>query len=198
MKDPREHHYQIAHQRLPKLALHYRESFLTLMRQGGMAYLQWTWYQTGRLLSPEERLKADGLMLDFFEAEKYCGAVITMPKATHRTEAHIVAAISHRISGSIADEDPTDLECWGLRYFTLERGLEKEGVCGAVLGEWTKKGHANYGSCPVIDVGMFWATCIARIQRENESFNYNKETRPKGTYTEPNLLRYCHPAFWAL
>jgi hypothetical protein len=198
MNDPRKHHFQFAHQRLSELAFRNRHSFLSLMMQSGIGFLQGAWYQLGRTLPRKERLKADGLAMTFFESEKYCGAVVTMPAAVNRTEAHMVTLISHRISGSILLEDGIGLECWGLRYFTLERGREKDGVSGTILGEWTRKGHTTNGSGPIVDAKALWSCCIAHIQRENESVKHDRKARSVSFRHQENLLRYCHPAFWAL
>ena len=209
MNDPRQHHYVFAHERLPELVFKFRDSFLSLLRKNGDGYLKGIWYQLGSTLAKDEQLIADGLTLTFFEDKCYCGAVITLPKALHRTEVHMVAMVAERVSGSVLSDDTSDLEYRNLRYFTLGHGEQMAGKASTVLGEWTYLRHSNYGVGPAVDTGLFWAACSkislpkTRMQFHKDTSTYESRFRrylleSKRTQSPENLLRFCHPAFWKL
>jgi hypothetical protein len=209
MNMPRQHHHSFAHQRLPELAFKFRGSFLSLLREKGDGYLKGIWYQLGSSLPKDERLPVDGLALSFVEDKCYCGVVITLPKAKHQTEAHMVVVLGERVSGSILADDVVDFQYRNLRYFTLEYGKQKAGDTCTVLGEWTYRRHSNYGPGPKVDAELFWEDCTnialpkTRRQFHKDTSTYESRIRryifelEKKRHSE-NLLRYCHPAFWAL
>ena len=209
MNNPRQHHNNFAHKRLPELVFRFRDSFLSLLKENGDGYLKDSWYQLGSNLAREERLNAEGLTLTFFEDKCYCGAVITLPKTLHQTEAHMVALVAERVSGSVLSDDTSDLEYRNLRYFTLEHGERAAGKADTTLGEWTYLRHSNYGVGPAVDTGLFWTACTkislrkTRLQAHKDTSAYERRLRrylleSKRTQTPENLLRFCHPAFWKL
>lgn len=209
MNDPRQHHYMFAHERLPELVFMSRELFLYLLRKNSDGYLKGIWHQIGSTLTRDEQLTADGLTLKFFEDKCYCGAVITLPKALHRTEAHMVALVAERVSGSVLSDDTSDLEYRNLRYFTLEHSGQTTGKAGTTLGEWTYLRHSNYGVGPAVDTGLFWTACTkislrkTRTRFHKDASNCESRLRrylleSRRTQPPENLLRFCHPAFWKL
>jgi len=155
MNMPRPHHHSFAHQRLPGLAFRFRDSFLSLLREKGEGYLKDIWYQLGSTLPKDERLPADGLALSFVEGKCYCGVIITLPKAKHQTEAHMIAVLGERVSGSILADEVCDFQYRNLRYFTLERSKPKADDTGTVLGEWTCRRHSNHGPGPKLMQSSF-------------------------------------------
>lgn len=209
MNDPRQHHYMFAHERLPELVFKFRDSFLSLLRKNGDGYLKGIWYQLGSTLVRDEKLTADGLTLTFFEDKCYCGAVVTLPKTLHQTEAHMVALVAERVPGSILSDDTSDSEYRNLRYFTLEHGGQIASKAATTLGEWTYLRHSNYGEGPAVDTGLFWTACTkislrkTRVQAHKDTSAYERRLsryllESKRTQTPENLLRFCHPAFWKL
>jgi len=201
MNEPRSHHYQFAHNRLPELAFRFESSFLSLLGNNGEGFLQGVWYELGRTLPAGERLKADGLGLGAFETPQFCGVVITLPKALYRTEAHMVALIGHRVAGSTLGEETAGLAYRDLRYFTLEYGaisFEEPGQHGTVLCERTQKGRVNYGYGPSVDEKAFLLACIERIEQSVVAQPLKHTTRPPINHGQPVSLRYYNPAFWAL
>ena len=209
MNNPRQHHYNFAHKRLPELVFKFRDSFLSLLKKNGDGYLKDIWYQLGSTLAREEQLTADGLTLTFFEDKCYFGAVITLPKALFRTEVHMVALVAERVSGSILSDDTSDLEYRNLRYFTLEHSGQTTGKAGTTLGEWTYLRHSGYGVGPAVDTGLFWAACTkislrkTRMRSHKDTSTYERRLRrylleTRRTQNKKNLLRFCHPAFWKL
>jgi len=209
MNMPRPHHHSFAHQRLPGLAFRFRDSFLSLLREKGEGYLKDIWYQLGSTLPKDERLPADGLALSFVEGKCYCGVIITLPKAKHQTEAHMIAVLGERVSGSILADEVCDFQHRNLRYFTLERSKPKADDTGTVLGEWTCRRHSNHGPGPKVDAELFWESCTnialpkTRMQFHKDTSTYESRKRRykfelENKRKSENLLRYCNPAFWTL
>ncbi len=163
MNEPRPHHYQFAHERLPELVNRFSDSFLGLLAIKSDGYLKGIWYRLGCNVEREERLVADGLRLDCFENKHFCGAVITLPEAKYQPEAHMVALVGELISGSLLADSFQGVKYHSLRYFTLERSVEKRNTS---LGEWTGGRHAIYGPGPIVEPQAFWAHCIRHISNE--------------------------------
>ncbi len=96
-----------------------------------------------------------------------------------------------------------------LRYFTLERTSQAAGETGSTIGEWTYRRHSNYGPGPTIDAELFWAACTelsltkTRTQFHKDTSMYKSQCRRnriefKKPRNSENLMRFCHPEFWAL
>lgn len=96
--------------------------------------LTW-WRDVGDGLPAEERLPHDGLQAGLASAGAVPVVLVTMPEARHAAEAHFVALTPAAESGA-----------W--RCFTLEHTWTFDDQSGTVLGEWTAKGHVNYGGGP--------------------------------------------------
>lgn len=209
MNEPRPHHYGFAHRYLPMLAFKFKASFLSFIKKGGESYLRGVWNQFGNTFTKEERLAADGLSLTFFEEERFCGAVITLPVALYQTEVYMVALIAERVSDSNAEYPTAGFEFRNLRYFTLERPTLITSDAGTNVGEWVYQRYINHGSGPVVDAELFWGACTKlalknpSVQPLGDSIKSVRSSGPvqlgqKGGKNSENLLRFCHPAFWKL
>ena len=111
--------------------------------------------------------------IDSYHVNECPCIVFTMPTPANMAEAHFVGIVLHR------DTDPE----WvpdgpRFRYFTLEKGLEKDDSERTVLCEWTADGtHLNYGDGPETKKDLF----IEAITEKLES-----STGPSASYRPGN------------
>lgn len=149
---PRQHHYEFAHVVLRAIVFRAGSLVLGLAADGGLtALVHESWQRIGESLSEERRLPAIGLRGDRVDTPELSAAVITLPRAEHIAEAHLVALVAD-------SADPTRLD-----FFTLEHSWTEDDAPATVIGCWTRDGrHLDLGDGPAPDPDAFLAA-ITRI-----------------------------------
>ena len=149
---PRQHHYEFAHVVLRAIVFRAGSLLLDLAADGGLtALVHESWQRIGESLPEERRLPATGLRGDRFDTSELSAAVITLPRAEHIAEAHLVALVA----------DPADPS--RLDFFTLEHSWTEDDAPATVIARWTRDArHLTLGDGPTPNPDDFLAA-ITRI-----------------------------------
>ena len=103
----------------------------------------------GEQLDESERLDPAGLTASLHTIPNGRVVLIRLPPAEHTTEVHLAAITLVR------DKDP--------RLFVLEHSWTLDNQPSTVLGEWTERGHINFGSGPKPAEAAFLAAVAERL-----------------------------------
>lgn len=148
---PRPHHYRFAHRALPSVLLSPRVDLPALLDQGRvLPGLLATWASVGEELDPQDRLGDDGLQCAAVAVAGRHGLLVTLPEAAHAAEAYFALVLPLT---------PADAR----RYFTLEFSWDiAHARPSTVIGEWSDRGHLNWGGGPEPDPASF-LTAVERL-----------------------------------
>lgn len=149
---PRQHHYEFAHVVLRAIVFRAGPLLLDLAANGGLtALVHESWERVGEGLPPERRLPATGLRADRLDTPDLSTAVVTLPRAEHIAEAHLIALVA----------DPTDAT--RLDFFTLEHTWTESDEPATIIGRWTRDArHLDLGDGPLPEPRAF-LDAITRI-----------------------------------
>jgi hypothetical protein len=100
----------------------------------------------------------------------YTGAIVQLPPAKYKGEAHFVAVVLRsytRADGSVVERHPL------LLYYTLERAAGDDGVAKTVLCEWQAGDHVKYADAPSPNASSFREAIQEKVnalqKREDEA-----------------------------
>ena len=148
---PRPHHYRFGHRALPSVLLSPRVDLRAIVDQGRvLAGLRSTWVSVGEELDAQDRLDDDGLNCAVVEVAGTQGLLVTLPAPADATEAYFTLVLPLAPAGT-------------RRYFTLEFSWDVVGARpSTVIGEWSDRGHLNWGGSPAPDPASF-LTAVERL-----------------------------------
>lgn len=168
----RKQHYYFAHRVLPALAHASPEKVLNFLRSAeGDAFLLDLWNAVGDEIegfADEGRVAPEGLsyFVRKLEAQSQI-AIVRLPTPERLNEAHFVGLVFSPARRAFMFWKPSV----SVRYFTLEIGVGR-----TILGEWTKRGHANYGDGPQPNEEEFIRTILDKTSK-NETLMFDPSTR---------------------
>ena len=140
----RKQHYYFAHAVLPALVHANPEKMLAILQSAeGDSYLLDLWNSIGKDiedLEDEDLVTPEGLSYFIKNLDEQSQIVLVrLPAPEKRSEAYFI--------GLVFSPKRRSFMFWKtsifVRYFTLEIGMGR-----TIIGEWTKRGHANYGDGP--------------------------------------------------
>lgn len=144
MSSPRRQHYDFAHRLLPKLIADSPDRVLDILAgEQGESFLEQMWRFASDGVPEKDRIAERPVRHIRRLGMGQLVVVLAMPAAVEITEAHLVALVDARPSGT--------------RYFTLEHGTNfPEETPRTVFCEWAGASHLNMGSGPeAADMGAF-------------------------------------------
>ena len=142
-EEPREHHYRFAHRYLSIIAFKSPDRLQLELHRGGNRMLADAWNTIGKDLGRKDRMKPDGLMVDWAMLPPREIAVIALPTPIAPAEAYFVGIV---FGGSLMPE-----------VFTLEYAVNEEtNEIFTAFGEWKVDGsHASLGPGPPPNASEF-------------------------------------------
>jgi len=157
LREPRCHHYNLAHIALRSAAFQNPTGFIDALTPNNaadfVAMLMEFVVEDCQEESPD--FSVDELRFHYAQIDKYPCTIVELPTPVATAEAFFVAGVL-LVEPDDGVAEPTDVT---LRYFTLEKGFLQGGGERTVLCEWTADGsHANYGDGPEPEVAEFEKT----------------------------------------
>ncbi|BBB62461.1 hypothetical protein UNDKW_4188 [Undibacterium sp. KW1] len=153
LSEPREQHYVFAHQGVRQACVDNPLQFFSLMAsEEQKPYLAWMWDVCAKYVkNPSKELSVDDVVVTTCRMGPYPAVILRMPEPRAVAEVHYIAAVL-----MVNGENELPQEDVGIRYFTLECGINLDGTPRTVFCEWTDDdAHLNFGDGPQADVDAF-------------------------------------------
>jgi len=153
LSEPREQHYIFAHQGVRQACVDNPLQFFSIIAsEEQRPYLAWMWDVCARhVKEPASELNVDDVEVTTCRVLQYPAVILKMPEPRAVAEVHYVAAVL--MLDAESEQVPEDV---GVRYFTLECGINMDGTRRTVFCEWTADGdHSNFGDGPQAEPEAF-------------------------------------------